>query len=137
MEMPKIGDWIDNEKAIDLCVHFCRTHEGFCKIARRISDYPNDFKPWEFDGASCVPDELFADSFNIPLEKFIVPPLRHDLKFAYGIPGDDEAILIANCELCIELVEIGLSAKAAKLARNAVEAFGEVPSKFSWGFARK
>ena len=137
MNLPEIGDWIDNEKAIQLCDHYCRCHEGFCKIALRIKNYPADFKPWKFDGASCIPNETFSRLFNIP--NLIEIALRHDLKYAYGLVGEDSGRdkLAADWEFGLELLEDGASPGVAIAAVAAVQAFGGGDSDFSYGFARK
>ena len=129
MEIPSIGTWITSDMAIDLAIHF-----NLLDVVERIQENPADFKGWEFDGASAVPDHIASLFLGIP--NLIEIALRHDLKYAYGVPGDDEAKLKADWEFGLELLADGASAGIAHAAVNAVELFGKLPTDFGWGFAR-
>ena len=140
MELPEIGNIIDNNLAIRLCDHFCRTHEGFCNIAQRIKIHPNDFKSWEFDGISMIPnEELIAKLLRVNSDDLLAVALRHDLSYGYGLSGErgEKDKLIADCRFCIQLVEIDIDPDIARRARDAVEVFGNLPTDYGWGFARK
>jgi len=65
--------------------------------------------------------------------------LKHDLKYAYGAPGNKEEKLQADKEFELELLKDGASPEIAELMFKAVDIFGDglMKTSFSWGFARK
>ncbi len=130
--IPNIGETITTEKAIELCQLF-----GFDYLVERINGSPLDaFHDWPFDGASMIPDELFARIFKIPSLTEVA--LRHDLKYAYGEPGNRQEKARADEEFKQELLDDGTSPVLAQLMYQAVVTFGDGPiaTHFSWGFAR-
>ena len=129
MKLPEIGETIDNEMAIELCRHF-----GFEELVQRIEANPESYKPWVFDGASMLPDLIVSRLINVPDLTEIA--LKHDLKYAYGVSGDDEDRLKADYELGVDLLASGASARVAMIFFGAVQAGGgELGLSFSWGFA--
>lgn len=130
--IPKIGDKITTSKALELCKFY-----GLEYLVKRIQDDEDAFKDWVFDGASMIPDELFSRVFGIP--GLTEMALRHDLKYAYGVPGNTEEKEKADNEFKEELLKDGTSPMIAQLMFKAVDIFGDgaVRTNFSWGFARK
>jgi len=132
MKLPEIDDTITTDDAIKLCVHF-----GFDHLAKRIQDNRSLYKPWLFDGASMVPDELASKVLDIPHLTKIA--LKHDLSYAYGEPGNDAERKLADEAFRDGLLADGASTIVAELMYAAVRAGGGGAMKtgFSWGFARK
>lgn len=133
MQTPAVGEMITTLRARALCLERGAT---FDYIVERIDATPEDFREWIFDGASMVPDELVAKLFGMP--NLIEIALRHDLKYAYGEPGNHEERVRADRELKHELLEDGAPAWLAEVFHAAVRVFGgdALRMKFSWGFAR-
>ncbi len=132
MELPKIDEVIDTRRARDLCVFF-----GFQYLVERLDDSAGDaFKPWRFDGASMIPDELFAKIAHIP--SLVTIALKHDLKYAYGEPGNKKEKEKADQDFKAELLADGAASVTATLMYQAVTTFGNTPgASFAWGFARR
>jgi hypothetical protein len=132
MDLPKIGEIVTTGRAKGLCAHF-----GFGQLVARIEATPQAFTEWKFDGASMIPDGLVSELTNIPDLTQIA--LRHDLKYAYGEPGNEREREQADQEFRRELVADGATAEVAEVMFQAVRLFGDPPikTKFSWGFARK
>ncbi|CAG0943272.1 hypothetical protein BROC_02214 [Candidatus Brocadiaceae bacterium] len=130
--IPKIGETITTNKALDLCRSF-----GIDYLIERIEINPEAFKDWVFDGASMIPDALFAQVFDIPSLTEI--GLRHDLKYGYGELGNHQEKARVDEEFKQELLGDGASPTLAQLMYQAVDTFGGGPiaTDFSWGFARK
>ena len=130
--IPNIGETITTDRALDLCRSF-----GLDYLVERIEYAPDVFKDWVFDGASMIPDELFSQVFDIPSLTEI--SLRHDLKYAYGEPGDLQEKARADEAFKQDLLNDGAAPAVAQLMFQAVETFGDGPiaTDFSWGFARK
>ncbi len=130
MLIPEIGETITNERAIELCMHY-----ELDEIVQRIKHSPSLFKPWVFDGASCVNDELLAEVFNLPGIEEIA--LQHDLAYAYGVIGDRRARKQADIKLKEDVVDDGGSEALAYTAYLLVRAGGNIPDTgYQWGFAR-
>ncbi len=132
MELPKVGDKINNKRAQELCEYF-----GFEHLLERIKANPDSYKEWTFDGASMIPDETFLKSFNIP--NLVEIALKHDLKYAYGASGNTAEKLQADQDFERELINDGASRALAKFMFQCVEKFGneKFHTPFSWAFARK
>lgn len=130
--IPNIGDKITCELARELCGQFDIQY-----LVRRIENDPDVFEDWIFDGASMIPDELFARIFDIPSLTEIA--LRHDLKYAYGDPDNSAEKAEADRVFKQELLNDGASPILAQLMYRAVDAFGDGPiaTDFTWGFARR
>ena len=134
MDIPNIGDTIDNELAIKLCHAY-----QFDEIAARIQKSPEQFKEWEFDGASMLPDSLVSLILNMDQQEFSEVALKHDLKYAYGVLGDNAAKQRADKEFEQDLLGIKLNRYLARTMFLAVDHFGGEAwdTTFSWGFANK
>ena len=131
MDLPKIGDLVSTEKALLLCEFY-----GMKELARRIRSSPGNYRSWEFDGCSMLPDKLVSALTHIPTLTEIC--LRHDLRYAYGEPGNVEERLRADFLLGLELLDGGASALVAKAFFDGVRlGGGELGFSFSWGFAQK
>lgn len=132
MNLPEIGETITTDHALELCRHF-----GLTYLVDRITADPDGYNSWQFDGASMVPDELFGWIFGIP--NLIEIALRHDLKYAYGKPKDDQEKLRADLELELEVLNDGAAAFVAKAIFEMVDVGGleKYKTNFSWAFARK
>ena len=130
-ELPRIGEIVSTERALELCVHY-----GFKHLAQRIEDNPDLFKEWEFDGCSMTPDEVLSELIKVP--SLIEICLRHDLGYAYGDPGNKEERLIVDRKFQNDLLNGGASEFAAKAMFDAVRIGGkeELCLPFSWSFAR-
>ena len=131
-ETPVVGDTITNDHALDLCRKY-----GFNALIDRLTNYPDHYKEWQFDGVSMAPDCLISILVGSPnITKFA---LKHDLKYAYGDPGNIVEKRDADQELWREIVADGGRKWAAGLLLCAVEVFGreEYGFDFSWCFAHK
>jgi hypothetical protein len=133
MRLPKIEEIVTTEWARELCAHF-----GYAHLVERIDNTPDQFLPWKFDGASMTPDVLVAKIAGIPNLTEIA--LEHDLKYAYGDPGNEKAERgKADREFRADLLADGAGPVIAKAMYQAVRRGGNPPvrTSFSWGFARK
>ena len=130
-ELPKIGEIVTTERAIQLCVHY-----GLNRLAERIEDNPDLFKEWEFDGCSMTPTEVLSELIKVPSLTEIC--LRHDLGYAYGDPGNEIERMEVDVKFQNELRSAGANEFAAKAMFDAVRSGGQEKFclPFSWGFAR-
>ena len=133
MRLPKIGETIDTNFAIELCQHY-----QFEEIVSRIKANPAGFKVWKFDGASMLPDKLVAKLIGIDQETFSEVALKHDLKYAYGVSGDKAAKQLADKEFEQDLLDIKMHNVLAKGMFIGVDLFGGEAwgTPYSWGFAK-
>lgn len=131
-----IGHIIDPEVGLKLCEHFKLTH-----IVQRIENNLNDYEPFEFDGCSCLPDELMGLFTSCKWQDITyLCCLPHDLEYAYGDPDDDEGKLFADMSFKHNLLyKAHMKNWLAKVFLAAVSIGGseELGLSFSWGFARK
>lgn len=130
--LPAIGDTISVDRARALCQHY-----GLANLVTRISTRPGDFKDWVFDGASMLPDDQVAEHFHIP--HLIEIALQHDLKYAYGEPGNHDERLRADQDFRQALLVDGADPAVAEAMFKSVRLGGSgvIKTSFSWGFARK
>ena len=130
-EIPKIGEIVTTERALELCEHY-----GFSYLAKRIEGNPDLFKYWKFDGCSMTPDAVLGELIKVPSLTEIC--LRHDLGYAYGNPGNKKERMQVDRNFQNELLSAGASEFAAKAMFEAVRAGGreELCLSFSWSFAR-
>ena len=130
-ELPKIGEVVTTERALELCEHY-----GFSHLLQRIEDNPDLFKEWKFDGCSMTPDAVLSELIKVPSLTEIC--LQHDLGYAYGDPGNQAERLTVDRKFQIDLLGGGASGFAAKAMFDAVRLGGkeELCLPFSWGFAR-
>lgn len=136
MKLPEIGETITTERARELCRHF-----GLHEVAERIDAAPDRFRSWTFDGCSCLPDEALGLFTGCRWKDVTYRCcLPHDLRYAYGEPGNETERKAADDRFCEDLVEKAGMARwmaAAFLTGVRVggaEAFG---LSFSWAFANK
>lgn len=136
IELPKIGEVITTERAIELCNHY-----KFHRISKIFTNYPEKFKSWVFDGCSCVKDSwlgiLTTKNWRDITYKCCLP---HDLQYAYG--QLDHKKLRKYVDIIFEndlRDKAGVSKFKARLFYYAVRIGGKsiFKSSFSWGFARK
>jgi len=136
--LPKIGDIITPEWGLLLCVHF-----GFDHLARRIRENPGKYKPWRFDGVSCVPDMLlqpFVGNGHTWEDITYKCALQHDLPYAYGEPGNEEEKQEADDKFRENLIiHAGMDEKLADIFEKMVETFGKEKfhRDYTWAFALK
>jgi len=130
-KLPKIGEVVKTERALELCVYYDLNY-----LAERIEDNPDHFKEWEFDGCSMTPTEVVSKIIKVPSLAEIC--LRHDLGYAYGDPGNEEERLMVDRQFQSELLNAGASEYVAKTMFNAVREGGKEKYclPFSWSFAR-
>ena len=133
MQLPSIGDKVTVARGLDLCRHF-----GYFHLADRIDRDPEAFKEFEFDGASMIPDRFVSQVARIAHLTEIA--LKHDLKYAYGEPGNTEERERADEEFRRDLLADGAAPEVAEVMYQAVRLFGDPPAPFrtsySWAFAR-
>lgn len=131
MDLPDIGDIITTEKAMQLCRHY-----GLNFLVDRVESHPDGYTSWTFDGCSMLPDKMISALINV--DNLTEICLRHDLRYAYGEPGNREERLMADYILGLELLENGASAVVSKAFFDGVRlGGGELGFSFSWGFAGK
>ncbi len=130
--LPKPGDTITNERAIELCRYY-----DFDYLADRITTNPDRYKSWKFDGVSMAPDGLFSWMFGIPNATEIA--LRHDLKYAYGEKGNKAEKKGVDIAFKQELIDDGCAKWVAGIMFKLVNKFGKekYDLSFSWGFTHK
>ena len=78
---------------------------GFNEIAKRIKDNPGKYRSIEFDGCSCLPDEILGYLIGDKWRKVLRCCMKHDLKYIYGISGDKNARFRADIELKNDLIQ--------------------------------
>ena len=131
MKIPAIGDRITTKKALQLCRHYELDY-----LVKRIESNPENYKSWKFDGCSMLPDKLISALTKIDTLTEIC--LRHDLRYAYGEPGNKEERLRADYILGLDLLDGGASSIVSEAFFGGVRlGGGELGFSFSWGFANK
>jgi hypothetical protein len=134
MELPNIKDMITTEKALELCKHFNLDY-----LVHRVESNPDHYKEWEFDGCSCLPDELMGFFTGCNWEDITYKCcLPHDLCYAYGDPGNDIERKRVDIKFYSDLItKAGMRKWCAAAFLAAVRAGGkeEFGLSFSWGFA--
>lgn len=129
----EIGKVVTTEQAIQLCKQY-----NLNDIIKRIEINPDNYKSWVFDGCSMTIDE-WLNITGIQSEKITQKCLIHDLKYAYGIPGDEIARLDADICFYNDLVDIGVKPRIASIFYKAVRMGGGESGNFdfSWAYASK
>lgn len=132
---PALGDTIGVGQMIKLCEHFY-----LYSLIPELTNHPENFKPWKFDGVSGMP-EIFLKWFAGCDEDIITYhcALIHDLWYATGQEGDEEARSKADNDFHDDLIsEAGMDPWLADIFLKAVETggAGKFGLSFSWGFAR-
>lgn len=129
---PQIYSEVTTNKAIDLAEQF-----NLNDIVKRIRSNPGQYKSWVFDGCSGLVDHLLGLTGTKWQDITYKCCLPHDIEYAYGIPGDDQARLEADMRFYNRLIDVGVKPKIAKIFYNAVRKYGDEKYKqdFSWGFA--
>jgi hypothetical protein len=136
MELPRIGETVTTEKAKALCRHF-----GLDDLVKRIDAAQESFKSWEFDGCSCLPDEALGLFTGCNWQAITYHCcLPHDLRYAYGEPGNKAERKAADEQFYDDLVrQAGMKPWMAAAFLAGVRAGGaeEFGLSFSWAFAHK
>jgi hypothetical protein len=134
--LPNIGDVITTEEALGLCRHF-----SLDDLVQRIEDAPEAYKEWKFDGCSCLPDEVMGLFTGCDWQDITYKCcLPHDLRYAYGEPGNENEREQADKAFYNDLVVKGgmkewcASAFLLAVRLGGAEEFG---LSFSWGFAQQ
>jgi hypothetical protein len=55
MKLPEIKDIVTTEAALELCKYFKLDY-----LVKRIEDNRDEYKNWEFDGCSGLPDQIMG-----------------------------------------------------------------------------
>jgi len=136
MKLPRIGDTITEKEALALCEHFKLDY-----LLRRIQSNPENYKNWEFDGCSALPDEVMGLFTGCDWKDITYKCcLPHDLCYGYGEQGNEIERKRVDAKFLSDLViKAGMSEWCASAFHAAVriggaETFG---LSFSWGFAHK
>lgn len=84
-----------------------------------------------------LPDDLVAQYFHIP--HLIEIALKHDLKYAYGEPGNNTERLQADQDFKQDLLADETNPLVAEAMFRSVRLGGSglIKTSFSWGFARR
>ena len=131
---PMIGSSISTSQAI----HLCRDY-GLMELANKITQNPDQYRSWTFDGVSGLPDHLMGllgHGFEITYQC----ALPHDLAYGYGTIGDSKARREADKVFREALrTKAGVSTGKAYLCWTAVRILGSgrLGLSFTWGFADK
>ena len=133
--LPEIEDEITTAWAVNLCRHFGLEH-----LCKRIDLAPLNYKPWKFDGCSCLPDRIMGLFTGCDWQDITYKCcLPHDLGYAYGEPGNDLERKRVDLKFYRDLMtKAGMNkwcaaAFLAAVRMGGAETFG---LSFSWGFAR-
>ncbi len=134
MKYPEIGDMVTTEKALLLCQHFNLDY-----LVERIETDPGQYKTWEFDGCSGLPDEIMGlftgCDWRDVTYKCCLP---HDLCYGYGELGNPIERKRVDMKFHSDLVtKAGMGKWQAAAFLTAVRVAGpeEFGLSFSWGFA--
>ena len=131
--IPKVGDIITRRQGEKLCRHF-----GMYREANRIASRPEAYRKWEFDGCTGLPDVLLRrlHLMGWQWQAVTLACLKHDLRYAYGIPGDKHGRLFADRELRTGLAKVipGWAAWTF-YAIVRVGGAGFYGTDYSWSFA--
>lgn len=133
MRYPKTGETTTVARGIELCEHF-----GLFDISEKLRKNPDRYRSFEFDGCSRIPDGLVARLSSMSEYALTYKCcLPHDLKYAYGDPGDRKAFDVANHELKLDIVSNGGAYMIANMFYDFTDLFGweDGDHSFSWGFA--
>ena len=132
---PKIGSTINTENALRLCRFF---ELGYLRERLLTKRY----KPWVFDGCSCLPDELIGKITTQWMCVVNCCCLPHDLGYAYGQLGNYKERLRVDSKFYRDLLGMDINGflKKENLAKKlfmAVRKGGaeKYNQSFSWGFA--
>lgn len=136
VELPVIGDIITSGTAMELCRHYKLDH-----LVSRIECTPEKYADWQFDGCSCLPDEIMGFFTGCDWREITYGCcLPHDLRYAYGESGNEKERKEADEELYSNLVnKAGMKEwrAAAFLAAVRIGGVEDLGLSFSWGFAHK
>lgn len=136
MNLPKIGDMVTTQEALELCRHF-----GLDYLVARIESNPNRYTDWKFDGCSGLPDELLGLFTGCKWEDITYKCcLPHDLCYGYGAPGNEIERERVDLKFYSDLVtKAGMRKWMASAFLSAVRVGGAeaLGLSFSWGFALK
>jgi len=133
----KIGDMVSPEMALELAKHFNLDY-----IVNSVEDaYLINYKPFRFDGASCLIDSLASLLAGIDQKLFTYEcAMPHDIAYYFGLPGDSEEKEMVDQKFKSDLIEkAGMKSWLAEIFYYAVKFGGveELGTSFSWGFGRQ
>lgn len=136
MQFPELNERVITEKALELCIYF-----GLDYLVARIEENPDNFRSWEFDGCSGLPDRLLGTFTGCSWEDITYKCcLPHDLGYAYGEPGNEAERKKVDKKFYNDLIEeAGMKKWRAAIFYRAVRILGKtlLGYSFSWGFAYK
>ena len=134
MKLPKIGDIITANEALELCRYFSLDY-----LIERIESDPESYKNWKFDGCSGLPDEVMGLFTGCNWEEITYKCcLPHDLCYGYGERGNKIERKRVDLKFYSDLVtKAGMSKWCASAFHAAVRIGGaeKFGLSFSWGFA--
>lgn len=136
IRLPEIGGIITAERYREACLYY-----GFYNLIEKMDANTDAFKPFKFDGCSCVPDRLLGIISKKGWKKVTEQCWKHDLKYAIGSLDKEETERArADLELKEDLInEAEVDPGVAELFLFLVSKYGgsEFGMSFSWGFAWK
>lgn len=131
--LPKIGETITIQRWKELAEYF-----GLDRVVKELTDHPERYRPWEFDGCSGPPQSFFratcGEKYELVRDYICLP---HDLEHALG--GTEEDRAKSNEDFRENLIDLaGFSkAKAAAFYYSVVlGGSAKLDTKWKWGFAR-
>lgn len=133
----KIGDTITPYTVYELAKHFKLDYI----IKRLQNSNAEKYKPFTFDGLSCLPDELVSFLLKLDHKKLTyLAALPHDIAYYVGELDNEierervdikfKSNLITKCDMPYWIAE--LFCKAVRIGGSKI--FGQ---SFSWGFGRR
>lgn len=133
----KIDDEISPELGLKLAKHFKLDY-----IVDRLEKHPEQYKPFVFDGCSCIPDELLGFMNSIWKDVTYLCCLPHDICYAYTILGVHNDIEKERVDLKFKsdlITKAYMWPWVAEVFYHAVRIGGieELEMNFSWGFGRR
>ena len=136
MKFPDIGGTVTPEYGLDLCRHF-----GLLHLVERLEAHPERYKSFVFDGCSCLPDELIGLIMGCDWKDITYKCcLPHDLRYAYGEPGNYEEKAKTDDDFRADLISNAGMAEWMAAAFHAAVVVGGAEAlglSFSWAFARR
>ncbi len=116
----------------------CR-HFGLDYLVERIESNPDGYNNWTFDGCSGLPDEIIGLFTGCDWKDITFKCcLPHDLRYAYGDPGNAAERAETDDQFRHDLVNKAGMRESLTYAFFAAVRIGgaeEFGLSFSWGFA--
>jgi len=130
--LPDIGELIRVERWRDLAEYF-----GNDRVAKLLTDHPDRYRPWVFDGCSGPPQAVFkalcGDRYELVTVYICLP---HDIDHAAG--GTEEDRARSNMEFrenLIDLAQFNAARAYAFYYSVVLGGSGKLDTLWKWGFA--